>query len=94
MPESQSWNADFILNFPPKKKQKAKMSGEVWAWILCQELVPRQRMGEVRDEHPGSRETDSSKERHGEHEPQGVLSAGLPRKAPQFSALGPSRGHP
>ena len=33
---------------------------------LCQELVPRKRVSEICDEHPGGTETNASKEGHGE----------------------------
>ena len=38
-------------------------------WVLCQELVPGEGVGEVGDEHPSRRETNTSEEGHGEHEP-------------------------
>jgi len=39
------------------------------AWVLCQEFVPGERVSEVGDEHPGRRETNTSEEGHGKHEP-------------------------
>ena len=46
-------------------------------WFLCQELVPRQRVGEVGNEHPSQAEANTSKEGHGE--PWGFFGENLPQ---------------
>jgi len=44
--------------------------------FLCQELVPRQRVGEVGNEHPSQAEANTSKEGHGE--PWGTVGKTAP----------------
>ena len=46
----------FHVHRPPRRNNRR----------LCQELVPRKRVSEICDEHPGGAETNTSKEGHGE----------------------------
>mmetsp|Transcript_36009 Transcript_36009/g.58973 ORF Transcript_36009/g.58973 Transcript_36009/m.58973 type:complete len:447 (-) Transcript_36009:98-1438(-) len=61
--------------------------------VLCQELVPRQRVGEVGNEHPSQAEANTSKEGHGEHEPPSLAQGSAQRIGPQEPDAGPEAEH-
>mmetsp|Transcript_13435 Transcript_13435/g.32051 ORF Transcript_13435/g.32051 Transcript_13435/m.32051 type:complete len:218 (-) Transcript_13435:527-1180(-) len=63
--------------------------------ILCKELVPGQRVGEVRDEHPGRRESNAGEEGNSEHEAPALAERTAQRvgaKQPDASPKGQDEG--
>ena len=63
------------------------------AGILCEELVPRQTMSKVSDEHPGCGVADASEERHGEHESPPLAERTSERVGAEKPDAGPEGKH-
>jgi len=63
------------------------------SWIICQEAIPRQRMSEVGDEHPCSRETKAGKEGNSQHETPALTQRATKWPSTQEPNASPKREH-
>mmetsp|Transcript_44233 Transcript_44233/g.96219 ORF Transcript_44233/g.96219 Transcript_44233/m.96219 type:complete len:291 (-) Transcript_44233:400-1272(-) len=67
--------------------------GPLTVRVAGQESIPRKRVGEVRNEHPSRRESATSEERHGEHEPPTLTEGPSERPSPEKPDARPETGH-
>jgi len=75
------------------KSHEVVQDGPSTSRVLRQELVPRQRMREVGNEHPSCREANASKEGHREHEAPTFSQGPAKRQGSKKPNASPQREH-